>query len=381
MKKFAAIEGLRGWLAWAVVLDHLASTTGIDERGIGRQLVIAGQNAVLIFIIISGFVITHLVTVKPEPYAPYLIRRFMRIFPLFAVTCIVGYFTTDLYAQTIATVSWASDPHFAAARVAEYAGISASDHQFFRANFLAHLVMLHGAIGNNVLPFSQLAFNGPAWSISLEWQFYLIAPFIVGFVRRLSGIVWLALIVCAFQLAYERGLLGAFGPPSFLPGAAAYFAIGIFSRLAYPRIAETLEHPTAVLALVLVLLPLGWVAVPILVWGLVMAGLCLTRSQAQVPFARFYHHMLEGRFASYFGSRSYSVYLCHFPIIALCLAFWVSKFPTAGRYATLGGLAVMVVPSTLIAAELLYRLVERQGIALGSRLAGRFSRPQLATAP
>ena len=96
MKKFAAIEGLRGWLAWTVVLCHFAPITNM-EKGLGRHLVWAGLYAVLVFIIISGFVITHLVTERSEPYRDYLLRRFMRIFPLFAVTCVIGFFTTNLF--------------------------------------------------------------------------------------------------------------------------------------------------------------------------------------------------------------------------------------------------------------------------------------------
>ena len=49
----------------------------------------------LVFVIISGFVITHVIVERPEPYLGYLTRRFMRIFPLFAITSVVGYFACD----------------------------------------------------------------------------------------------------------------------------------------------------------------------------------------------------------------------------------------------------------------------------------------------
>ena len=39
--------------------------------------------AVMIFVILSGFVITHLVVEKHEPYGPYLGRRALRIFPIY----------------------------------------------------------------------------------------------------------------------------------------------------------------------------------------------------------------------------------------------------------------------------------------------------------
>lgn len=60
MKKFRAIEGLRGWLAWAVVLAHLAYCSGFNTGVLPAQFRSLGPPAVLVFLIVSGFVITHL---------------------------------------------------------------------------------------------------------------------------------------------------------------------------------------------------------------------------------------------------------------------------------------------------------------------------------
>ena len=84
MKKFQAVEGLRGILAWAVVFSHLVYFANIYGHGFGSLIAHLGRPAVLVFVIISGFVITHVIVERPEPYLGYLTRRFMRIFPLFA---------------------------------------------------------------------------------------------------------------------------------------------------------------------------------------------------------------------------------------------------------------------------------------------------------
>lgn len=378
MKKFGAIEGLRGWLAWMVVFDHLALTTNIYAKGVGPQIIIAGHYAVMVFIIISGFVITHLILDKHEPYGPYLIRRFMRIFPLFAVTCFVGYFTADLYADALTRVPWANEPFFIAARIKMFTGIAHTDRAFFWPNVLAHASMLHGMLGNQILPVSQYAFLPPAWSISLEWQFYLMAPFIVRLVRQLRWIASIALAVFVCEIAYNNGLFGEFENPSLILGSAGYFALGIASRLAYPRMAGSIAHPSVIFALVLVLLPFGWQGVPVLIWALVMAGLCLDAQAVSSPFAAAYGRLLEGPVARYFGSRSFSVYLCHFPVMTGCLVLWLQRFPSAGRYSTFLALAAMTLPLTVAAAEVLYRCVERPGIALGSRWAGSLLRGQPA---
>lgn len=369
MKKFCAIEGLRGWLAWIVVLAHLAYASGIYTHGIGQKLGSAGYASVVMFVIVSGFVITHLVMERPEPYGIYLIRRFMRIFPLFAITCVFGYFAYDLDAVTLSKVSYATDPAFTFRPY--MVGIAYSDHHFFWLHALAHLMMLHGVIADSLLPFSQVAFNGPAWSLSLEWQFYLLAPLAVLIAQRRKGLLQIALALCVVEVAMRSGLFGRFLQPSFLPLVAGYFAIGIASRLAYPAIAAAAWDPRVFLALGIVLLPLvGDETKPILMWVIFVLGLEQSRSAAaQTPFARHFRLALESRPAMFIGSRSYSTYLCHMPIIAMCHRILLLMSPLAKSAPTFFALTAMTVPLTLLFAELLYRGVEQPGIALGSVMA------------
>ena len=362
MKRFIAIEGLRGWLAWAVVFSHLTQTSGIYAKGFGPA---PGDFAVLVFIIISGFVIAHLVIERPEPYGTYLVRRLMRIFPVFAVTCLIGYFTYDIHALALSRVPWKTDES-----VANIIRLARSNHEFFWAHVLAHLTMLHGVISNSVLPFSQYAFSAPAWSLSLEWQFYLVAPLVITLARQPRNLIWLVIGVAALEISYRLHWLGEFQSPSFLPAVAGYFGVGIASRISYPAIAGTLRFPGIIFALLLILVPLTWDAIPILVWVFVLTGLVVNWPDAD-PLSRAYRFVLESRAATYFGSRSYSVYLCHPALIAICHLLWTDLFPLASRAITFFALSAMVVPLTIITAELLYRSIERPGIALGSWLARR----------
>ena len=168
--------------------------TNIYAFGIGPQLAEAGAGAVIVFMIVSGFVITHLIVERSEPYGVYLLRRFMRLFPVFAITCAVGYFASTFYAATLSRVSWAGDPNFL---LLGLKAVASSEHQFFWSHLFAHLTMLHGMISSDLLPFSLFAFNVPAWSVSLEWQFYLIAPALVSLLAicgmRFGWRVWLRL--------------------------------------------------------------------------------------------------------------------------------------------------------------------------------------------
>ena len=187
-----------------------------------------GLPSVLIFIIVSGFVITHTILAKQERYLPYLVRRFARIFPLFAVTCFVGFFTSELLASALSDPSF-GDPEFA--KVVN--DVASSDQAYLPMHILAHLFMMHGAIPNDVLIYSEYAFNMPAWSISLEWQFYLVAPLFIFVLReKHPWVIPMALAVAtSVMVAQQFGLRTA--QPGALPFAICYFAIGILSRLIY----------------------------------------------------------------------------------------------------------------------------------------------------
>lgn len=379
MKRFQAIEGLRGVLAWAVVFSHLVYFADIYRHGFGGRIAHLGRPAVLIFIIVSGFVITHVILERPEPYFSYLTRRFMRIFPLFAVTSVIGYFASDLEIFTLLRVAYAGDPDFDF--VPLVGGIASSNRQNLGLHILAHATMLHGAISDGVLPFSAYAFNIPAWSISLEWQFYVLAPFILMALLRRRLLVPAAIVLALAEAAYRAGLFGHFYQPSFLLAASTYFAIGIACRLIYP-VAAAGSTPYAVgvgAAIVILLLPIASVPIAcVLLWMLVYLGLIADREGAPESLhARLHRRLWENPVLLYFGSRSYSIYLAHIPVIALCHFVWLTMKPMAGPMETFVGLSTMTVPVLIATAELLYRGIEQPGIALGTRIARWLNRPSV----
>jgi peptidoglycan/LPS O-acetylase OafA/YrhL len=376
MNKFLGIEGLRGVLAWAVVFSHLVYFSDIYTHGFGSLLAHLGRPAVLVFVIVSGFVITHAIVERPEPYFSYLTRRFMRIFPLFAITSAIGYFACDAQVSTLTRVAYSGDPDFDF--VTLVAGIAGSNHQNLWMHVLAHLTMMHGVFSDGVLPFSAYAFNIPAWSISLEWQFYVIAPFVLMVVVRRRLLVPAAVALAVIEVAFRARLFGHFYQPSCLPAAATYFAIGIACRLTYPAVAGSTRYPITISALIVIMLiPISDVpTASALVWMSVYLGLIAGRQEGSGSlYARIHRGLWENRLVLYFGSRSYSIYLTHILAITFCHSAWVNLKPDSGPLETFIALSGMTVPVTTVAAELFYRGVERPGIALGSRIARWLSQP------
>jgi peptidoglycan/LPS O-acetylase OafA/YrhL len=368
LKKFSAIEGLRGWLASTVVVSHIAYAGDITAKGFGPLLRLAGDEAVVVFIIISGFVITHLLIEKREIYPVYILRRFMRIFPLFAVMCAVGYFATPLLVSASRKLAWSDASWFT-----EHAHYVQSQFVYFWPNVLAHLTMMHGAISDNVLPGSAFVFISPGWSLSLDWQFYLIAPLtLLAAQNTLTALLGMA-VMGLLAAAYNFGAFGNFVLPSILFAAAPFFAIGIVSRIVYSKLTGSMRWPAIALALLIGLMPLGSELVPFLIWGCIYVVMIADREldSADKVAVQIVSGLLGNRVATFLGARSYSIYLCHMPVIGLTLYFLSALLIDPSRVTVFFVLLACVTPLTLGFACLLYLGVERPGIALGNLVATR----------
>ena len=239
------------------------------------------------------------------PYRQYIVQRFMRLFPLFVVTSLVGFYTADLLAAALT-----GDPGF---NEPEGFDVIASDaarntHRYLWWHVLTHGTLLHGLIPNWLLPASDYAFNPPSWSISLEWQFYLVAPFIIFLLRgKRRSLLALAIAVAVLEVLFRK-YHGT--EPRALPLAASLFAVGIVSRFVYPEI-ENRNWLLPALVLAIVAFPLHSALRSFLIWMVVLFGMANRQAAAGSAKALF-DILLTSRLVTYLGSRSYSVYLCHY---------------------------------------------------------------------
>jgi len=377
---FKGIEGVRAWLAWTVVANHVAEQCGYgysEASYVGRLLTETGEQAVSLFIIISGFVITHMILTKREPYPLYIARRALRIFPAYLI-CLAIAIPTPLMVVAIAnTTPWA-DP-----MTASLARIEATQFIFpqFFLHLGLHLSLLHGIFPNGLLPQSQFQFLAPAWSLSLEWQFYLLAPLWIAAQRRwITGSMLIPLIVLGWIL-FRRGDFGDFLLPSLIFGAGPYFLAGIVTRLALGQGADRGDGSRRAL------MSLGACFVPIVAIGYfagagprnLVLSLCLWMAVVHLVMPRrnrrrfSWMRLLDGRLATEAGKRSYAVYVFHWPVV-VSIAYVARVWLNIGQHSMLllvGGIGVII---TAAGAELLFRFVEQPAINFGKRLTGAVRR-------
>jgi peptidoglycan/LPS O-acetylase OafA/YrhL len=145
------LEALRGFAAFYVLLHHISSNYLNLKHTIWGFPFRFGLEAVLIFFILSGFVICYShqnASGKRDNFKIYFIKRTRRIYPIFILSL--------LLAQAIACFS-----------VRGWAPVN-----FHR--LLGNIFMVHNyptQPGTFCLPFAD---NIPLWSLSFEWWFYMM---------------------------------------------------------------------------------------------------------------------------------------------------------------------------------------------------------------
>jgi peptidoglycan/LPS O-acetylase OafA/YrhL len=368
MRRFNGIEGLRGWLAWTVAIGHIFQLTGQVPWAHQYWTPIhkIADACVLLFIIISGFVVTHLIVERQERYPVYLLRRFLRIFPVYLVALGLGIIGTYLAFDTFLAQPWGAMSPDTSRMVQQHEDLL---NGRFLPHLLAHLTMLHGVIPSNILFESQYMFLSPAWSLSLEWQFYLLAPFIIAFARDWRYAPWLVLLAIGGHHAFRQGWLGVFILPSILPGAIFFFAIGIVSRLVVPVAAQISAYPLAAVILLAAMLAGNGYA-PLTAWIAFALALILHPAPTDLVsqwIKNSFNVLFESRIPQRLGAMSYSTYILHVPLIQMLAWVAINQWHLQPK-AALAAVLISGIPTILVASVLAHRYVELPGIRLGKAL-------------
>lgn len=242
-----------------------------------------------------------------------------------------------------------------------------------------HLTMLHGIATRGTLPESSAAFIPPAWSISLEWQYYLVAPFLALLARRGWGLLILlavSAVAIRFQAPWINSLL------AFLPPQLPLFLIGIicFQFYRWRRIKDGQGIVRKLVPLFVVMAFAGLVGNHRAALGLwaIAFGCTLPRTRATLalglPAVRrlLLHPVLQ-----WLGLVSYPLYLVHWPMILAMLWALLHVWPHLSQVQALLILLGAGLPLILLTAQLFHWYVEKPGMDLGRRVIERAKPPAL----
>jgi peptidoglycan/LPS O-acetylase OafA/YrhL len=369
MKRLECLDGLRGALAVYVMLGHMAPFAALPGWIIGPLS--HGGAAVDVFFILSGLVIFRSLESCRFEARPFLILRITRIFPVFLVMFAAGTALQPLSAP-FAAMPWVEPASLAR-------DIWSQDWPAtWAVEIAAHLTMTHGLFPNGVLPNVWVSFLGAAWSLSTEWQFYVLA-LVLGRSRmsaeRLAAVF---LAIAALGLVWDMAAPEAWRfSRAFLPNKAQYFALGIASAVWADR--KSVRAFAIVLGTTLVLCgmhgDIGKLAPP-LVWTLCLAAQLSPRRLTLIAAPP------RWRIFQWLGAISYPIYLANEPIqkaLAFVLVRFVPGEPVIFTAVWLP--AAVLIPIGV--AALLHRYVEVPALQWGRALAhgGRYGVTAIGVRP
>lgn len=360
---FKSIEGLRAFMAWWVVVGHAIHLGGDGVLPAAMvKLLGAGHIAVNVFIIVSGFVIAHLCVDKREGYGGYILRRFFRIFPIYLVSIIIALLSVNAYIYSYIELPYAFDSQMRIDR------IRATNENFF-THLGLHLTMLHGIIPESILKYASNSILSPAWSLSLEWQFYLLAPFIIGLISRRLFVWSFFLVVFSLTSKYIFGADYEF--PSMLALSLWLFVVGILSRLLLNYDLVFQKSPLIfMITLVVVFLILR--NPELMIWSVAYTIIAVESEKFSSGFdgriIRTIKWILTNRTSRWLGSRSYSTYLLHIPIFSLILYLYGHGMGLI-KPNEIWILLAISFPVIALISWILYACIERPFIKIGARLA------------
>lgn len=343
------LDGLRALAALYVVGFHVLGFTGERLSGpwrVARRLFAFGHEAVAIFIVLSGYCLMLPVAKSGQPrltsgLGSFLWRRAIRILPPY-------YLALGLSLLLLALVP------------ALRQGGAGTIWDNSLPGLELRAVLAHVALVHNFMPTLAFQINGPHWSVASEWQIYFCFPLLLLPCWR----HWGPLVTLGAALALGYAPL-AFAPEAAITACPWYLALFMLGMLAAwvsvgPAPARAKSVPWSRLSM------LAWAAC--VTGGMLAAGIwfrfkpatdllmglaaacslvALTERASGERARSAVLGWLEHPLLVAVGHFSYSLYLTHLPVLALCwlaLAPWIAApGPLTLALLGLGGLASLAL--------------------------------------
>ncbi|MBW5846027.1 acyltransferase family protein [Yersinia enterocolitica] len=293
ISKIYELESLRGIASLFIVIYHIPSWNPFFHD---YNFMKNGYLMVELFFVLSGYVIYSAYSDRlnsPKQLLRFQFLRFARLYPvhLLFLAAFVFIELAKYYAQ-------------------HKLGISSPNSQPFRENSITaliqniFLVQAIGPTGNAV------SFNGPSWSISVEFYTYLVFGLIVLFAGRFKNIIFLSLVMLSLVLIVADStfgfynLIGCF--TGFFTGCLTAYLKNKFNRMISP-VYLALSALAAFLFLTykteVEFDPFFYLLASALIFTLVSSK------------SNIINEFLKSKILVWLGTISYSMYMSHFAII------------------------------------------------------------------
>ena len=350
------VDHLRAFAALLIVYYHGLHLLGYSVRASQEPanaiwlktwnpfsaLVIEGHTAVSLFMVLSGFIFSFGAGTHEIRYWPFIKNRLLRIYPLFIVIIVVGI----------------------AAYPEKYSFLSLVQTIFQQSG-------LKGALG--LEPFSSMF-----WAVSIEFQFYLLFPFLHRFLNT-YGIRWAGSLILLSILLRALACNGDAHARDIsywqILGRIDQFMIGMLAAQYFSKVTALFKTKglITILSGIIVSSALvifnqlgGW---PQISWWKILwptvEGTCWAMFLlCYVPLAQSATPGYLSKAFAYIGTLSYSIYLLHFSFLTF-VPRWISfRFDIEPNLQSQLFTTCFVLPPLLALSALTYYVIEHPFLSL-----------------
>jgi peptidoglycan/LPS O-acetylase OafA/YrhL len=369
-KHLEQLTWLRGIAAFFVIISHTLRSAevaygpgDVASWFLPMTLLDLGTFGVCLFFALSGCTLylsnTNRINSVGDVGRFYL-KRFLRIWPAFAVSllCYIGFI--DLFAALY--------------RGDKSLWIAQFLNPYSAADVLRYLLLVFDFTG------PKEVFNNAYWSLPIEFRYYLLLPLaLVLMQRKLAGIAMCVLLGALLYVIYANAALIALDRYEFFQLGYTFFAGVVIAALSQqlrwrmPFWAGLLLFSACVALAAAIRLDHVVVPADMLFFGdklncygvlaVVATALALLVKPAQV-------RNWSTDFLYQYGVLSYSIYLFHMLFAGLAVLL-VMHFQIYGKYSKLFFILGVISAGSYLTARLSYRWLEAPFIALGRTLCAR----------
>ena len=337
---------LRFLLAITVVLNH----------SLGNYFV-GAENAVQIFFILSGFLISYILIEKKQYQSKkrFYTNRFLRIYPIYLVVMFVQLIVYLISGQQILAQSvFEASPLVAKSLlIISNFTILFQDLTLFLSINDSRLSFTSDFTKSDILLTYGLL-NPPAWSLSLEILFYLIAPFIL---KRPTAMFALFLFSILTRFLLIKLGIGNQDPWTyrFFPSEISMFLLGSISHYVFYKYIKFdfsslfLSFFTKITTLLIIMYSLFYDSLPYS--ELSKSRILFFLISLSLPFLFKFQGL--SKLDQYLGKISYPIYICHWSMISFLQNF--SKVQELNPFSQ----TIVLLTCTLLYSLILFNFVDK----------------------
>jgi peptidoglycan/LPS O-acetylase OafA/YrhL len=369
-RRIEQLDSIRGLAAFSVFMSHMPlaalAVPALLTHLYKASGIINGHGAVMLFFVLSGFVLSIPFLHKPDmDYFPYLVKRFFRIY--------VPYIFAISFAIALSQLLLPF----------KISGLSVFLDNSWKTALNLSLIWEHIYFIGNI---HSDSFNGVIWSLIHELRISIIFPFVVLLVRRLDWKLCTLFCLLLSTISGLNSLLHFQSPNGYLVtyfDTLNFLSIFIFGsilakhRKQVERFIQHLSFTSKTLFLIGSLFMYNFSGViasycfgligvtePSLIciqYGMAMGAIgFIAMALGSSKIAGF----LMNKQISFLGKISFSLYLYHPPVLLGCIHLFNGKFP-------LWIICIIAIVTGIVMSSLAYRFIEEPSMKIGRKLASK----------